>query len=136
LTRVQNSTEPESEYEMSKFFGVVPPVVIPLADDHSVDYDSYTRVLEHLIEGGCHGLFALGSTSEVVFYDGAERRRILEHTVKVANGRVPVIAGVMQKPRRMLAPMRSSSPLPSTQSPASPKSSIISVWCAMRSIFR
>src|SRR5690606_26170293 len=52
-------------------------------------------VLEHLIEGGCHGLFALGSTSEVVFYDEAERRRILEHTVKVANGRVPVIAGVI-----------------------------------------
>lgn len=80
---------------MSKFFGVVPPVVTPLNDDFSVDYASYTRVLEHLIDGGCHGLFALGSTSEVVFYDDAERRKILEHTVKVTNGRVPVIAGVI-----------------------------------------
>ena len=80
---------------MSKFFGVVPPVVTPLNDDFSVDYASYTRVLEYLIDGGCHGLFALGSTSEVVFYDDAERRKILEHTVKVANGRVPVIAGVI-----------------------------------------
>ncbi|GAA4167135.1 dihydrodipicolinate synthase family protein [Shinella granuli] len=80
---------------MSKFFGVVPPVVTPLNDDFSVDYASYTRVLEHLIDNGCHGLFPLGSTSEVVFYDEAERRRILEHTVKVANGRVPVIAGVI-----------------------------------------
>ncbi|MGV1941000.1 dihydrodipicolinate synthase family protein [Agrobacterium sp. 22-211-1] len=80
---------------MSKFFGVVPPVVIPLNADFSVDYDSYTRVLDHLISNGCHGLFALGSTSEVVFYDDAERRKILEHTVKVADGRVPVIAGVI-----------------------------------------
>jgi 4-hydroxy-tetrahydrodipicolinate synthase len=80
---------------MSKFFGVVPPVVTPLNEDFSVDYASYTRVLEHLIDNGCHGLFALGSTSEVVFYDDAERRKILEHTVKVANGRVPVIAGVI-----------------------------------------
>ncbi|GLR53263.1 dihydrodipicolinate synthase family protein [Shinella yambaruensis] len=80
---------------MSKFFGVVPPVVTPLNDDFSVDYTSYTRVLEHLIDNGCHGLFPLGSTSEVVFYDEAERRRILEHTVKVANGRVPVIAGAI-----------------------------------------
>lgn len=80
---------------MSKFFGVVPPVVTPLNDDFSVDYASYTRVLEYLIDGGCHGLFALGSTSEVVFYDDAERRKILEHTVKIANGRVPVIAGVI-----------------------------------------
>ncbi|KQY15088.1 glucose dehydrogenase [Rhizobium sp. Root73] len=80
---------------MSKFFGVVPPVVIPLNEDFSVDYASYTRVLEYLIDNGCHGLFALGSTSEVVFYDDAERRKILEHTVKIANGRVPVIAGVI-----------------------------------------
>lgn len=80
---------------MSEFFGVVPPVVVPLNDDFSVDYQSYTRVLEHLIDNGCHGLFALGSTSEVVFYDDAERRKILEHTVKVADGRVPVIAGVI-----------------------------------------
>lgn len=80
---------------MSKFFGVVPPVVTPLNDDFSVDYASYARVLEHLIGNGCHGLFPLGSTSEVVFYDDAERRKILEHTVKVANGRVPVIAGVI-----------------------------------------
>lgn len=80
---------------MKKFFGVVPPVVTPLNGDFTVDYASYTRVLEHLIAGGCHGLFALGSTSEVVFFDDATRRKILEHTVKIANGRVPVIAGVV-----------------------------------------
>ncbi|MEW9614655.1 dihydrodipicolinate synthase family protein [Shinella sp. S4-D37] len=80
---------------MPLFSGVVPPVVTPLNEDFSVDYASYTRVLEHLIDSGCHGLFPLGSTSEVVFYDEAERRRILEHTVKVANGRVPVIAGAI-----------------------------------------
>ena len=80
---------------MPKFQGVVPPVVTPYSPDFTVDYPSYTRVLEHLIAGGCHGLFVLGSTSEVVFFDEATRRRILEHTVKVVNGRVPVIAGVL-----------------------------------------
>ncbi len=80
---------------MSKFSGVIPPVVVPLKDDHSVDYVSYTKVLNHLVEGGCNAVFALGSTSEVVFYGEQDRRRILEHTVKVINGRVPVIAGVV-----------------------------------------
>ncbi len=80
---------------MPKFQGVVPPVVTPYNADFSVDYPSYTRVLEHLIAGGCHGLFVLGSTSEVTFFDEATRRKILEHSVKVANGRVPVIAGVL-----------------------------------------
>ncbi|WP_343718497.1 dihydrodipicolinate synthase family protein, partial [Inquilinus sp.] len=77
------------------FQGVVPPVVTPLTEDFQVDYPSFTRVLEHLIDGGVHGLFVLGSTSEVVFHDEATRRRILEHAVKVANGRVPVLAGVI-----------------------------------------
>ncbi|MBB5224483.1 4-hydroxy-tetrahydrodipicolinate synthase [Amaricoccus macauensis] len=80
---------------MPKFQGVVPPVVTPYNADFSVDYSSYTRVLEHLIGGGCHGLFVLGSTSEVTFFDEATRRKILEHTVKVVNGRVPVITGVL-----------------------------------------
>ena len=60
-----------------------------------VDFPSYTRVLEHLIAGGVHGLFVLGSTSEVVFHDAAIRSRIIAHSVAVARGRVPVLAGVI-----------------------------------------
>jgi 4-hydroxy-tetrahydrodipicolinate synthase len=80
---------------MTKFHGVVPPVVTPLNPDFTVDYPSYTRALEHLIGAGCHGVFVLGSTSEVIFHDEKTRQKILEHTVKVVDGRVPVIAGVI-----------------------------------------
>ncbi len=52
-------------------------------------------MLEHLLAGGVHGLFVLGSTSEVVFHDDATRQRIIEHTVEVVRGRVPVLAGVI-----------------------------------------
>lgn len=79
----------------SPFHGVVPPVVTPLTADFRVDYPSFTRVIEHLLAGGVHGLFILGSTSEVVFHDEATRRAILEHAVKVTNGRVPILAGVI-----------------------------------------
>ena len=77
------------------FQGVVPPVVTPLTADFRIDYGSFKRVLEHLLAGGVHGLFILGSTSEVVFHDEATRRAILEHAVKVVNGRVPILAGVI-----------------------------------------
>jgi 4-hydroxy-tetrahydrodipicolinate synthase len=80
---------------MSKFKGVVPPVVTPLNKDYTVDYPSYTRVLENLIEAGCHGLFVLGSTSEVIFHDEQTRQEIIEHSAKVINGRVPLIVGVI-----------------------------------------
>ncbi|PDT20285.1 dihydrodipicolinate synthase family protein [Rhizobium hidalgonense] len=80
---------------MTKFKGVVPPVVTPLNPDLTVDYPSYTRVLEHLIGAGCHGVFVLGSTSEVIFHDDKTRREIIEHSAKVVNGRVPLIVGVI-----------------------------------------
>jgi 4-hydroxy-tetrahydrodipicolinate synthase len=81
--------------DLKGLHGVVPPVVTPLHADFSVDYPSFTRVIEHLIAGGVHGLFFLGSTSEVVFHDEAARDRILAHAVEVVGGRLPVLAGVV-----------------------------------------
>lgn len=80
---------------MPLFTGVVPPVVIPLTTGFEVDYPSFTRVIDHLIDGGVHGLFVLGSTSEVVFHDTATRQRIIEHAVERVHGRVPILAGVI-----------------------------------------
>lgn len=80
---------------MPMFTGVVPPVVTPLNEDFSVDYASFTRVLENLIDAGVHGLFVLGSTSEVIFHDAPTRKAITEHAIKIANGRVPVLVGVI-----------------------------------------
>lgn len=80
---------------MPLFTGVVPPVVTPLNADFSVDFPSFTRTIENLLDGGVHGLFVLGSTSEVVFHDEAGRRAVLDHAVKVNNGRVPIFAGVI-----------------------------------------
>lgn len=80
---------------MPLFTGVVPPVVTPLNADFTVDYASFTRVLENLIDAGVHGLFVLGSTSEVVFHDSETRQAIVEHAIKVTNGRVPVLVGTI-----------------------------------------
>lgn len=80
---------------MPLFTGVVPPVVIPLTTGFEVDYPSFTRVLDHLLDGGVHGLFLLGSTSEVVFHDEATRRRVIDHAVDRVRGRVPVFVGVI-----------------------------------------
>ena len=80
---------------MPLFTGVVPPVVTPLNTDFSIDFPSFTRTLENLLDGGVHGLFVLGSTSEVVFHDETGRKAIIEHAVKVNNGRVPIFAGVI-----------------------------------------
>lgn len=75
--------------------GVVPPVVTPFHDDGTVDIASLTGLVNYLIDAGVHGLFALGSTSEVAYLTDDERDQVLRATVEAAAGRVPVIAGVM-----------------------------------------
>ncbi|GGZ27135.1 dihydrodipicolinate synthase family protein [Streptomyces nitrosporeus] len=75
--------------------GVVPPVCTPLDERGEVDTASLTRLVGHLVDGGVHGLFALGSTSEVAYLTDAQRATALETVVAAADGRVPVLAGVI-----------------------------------------
>lgn len=75
--------------------GVVPPVCTPLDANGAVDTGSLARLVEHLIRGGVHGVFALGSTGEVAYLTDAQRAVALETVVAAAGGRVPVLAGVI-----------------------------------------
>ncbi|MFD7183920.1 dihydrodipicolinate synthase family protein [Streptomyces sp. NPDC056637] len=75
--------------------GVVPPVCTPLDETGEVDTASLARLVEHLVTGGVHGLFALGSTSEVAYLTDEQRAVTLRTVVEAAAGRVPVLAGVI-----------------------------------------
>ncbi len=78
-----------------KLHGIVPPVVTPLTEDFAVDKPSLRKVVRHLLDGGVHGLFALGSTSEVVFLDERQRADVLATIAEENDGRVPMVAGVI-----------------------------------------
>ena len=54
--------------------GVVPPLITPLTPDGDLDTASLERLVGYLLDGGVHGLFALGSTSEVALPVGASSR--------------------------------------------------------------
>jgi 4-hydroxy-tetrahydrodipicolinate synthase len=77
------------------YHGIIPPVSTPFTEDHQVDVPSLERLLEYLIVAGVHGLFVLGSTSEVVFLTPAQRQLVLETAKRVVRGRVPILAGVI-----------------------------------------
>jgi 4-hydroxy-tetrahydrodipicolinate synthase len=78
---------------MPKFAGIVPPLCTPFNDDFSVDTDSLRRHVEFQLGAGVHGVFVLGSSSEVAFLPDAQRRVVVETTVDQVAGRVPVLAG-------------------------------------------
>lgn len=77
------------------FGGVVPPLCTPFTANGEVDAASLERLVEYQIDGGVSGIFALGSTSEAGAMNDAQRREVLELTVKYVNGRVPVLAGAI-----------------------------------------
>ncbi|VEH06254.1 dihydrodipicolinate synthase family protein [Corynebacterium kutscheri] len=75
--------------------GVVPPVVTPMTAQGVIDGPSLCRLVDHIITGGAHGLFALGSSSETVFLTREQRKEVLGIIMDHNAGRVPVIAGVI-----------------------------------------
>ena len=75
--------------------GVVPPVCTPFTADYEVDEKSLRRLINHLIDGGVHGLFVLGSTSEVAYLTDKRRADVIRIALDETAGRVPVVAGAI-----------------------------------------
>src|SRR5438105_3874043 len=81
-------------FALDRVSGVLVALATPLNRDGSVDEPSITRLVEHVLAGGVHGLLPLGSTGEGAALDEAARRRVLSAVVEAGAGRVPVICGV------------------------------------------
>ncbi|MBZ2199168.1 dihydrodipicolinate synthase family protein [Occultella gossypii] len=93
--------------EARAFQGVIPPLVTPLTADGRLDVPSLGRLIEHHIAGGVDGLFVLGSSGEVAFFEDEMRDEVLRESVRLVGGRVPVLAGIIDtQTRRVLAQLR------------------------------
>ncbi len=77
-----------------KLRGVIPPVGTPLTPEGRVDVLGLRRLTRRLLDAGCHGLFANGSMSGFAFLTDEEQLRAVETVVDVAEGKIPVMAGV------------------------------------------
>ncbi|RPI28615.1 MAG: 4-hydroxy-tetrahydrodipicolinate synthase [Acidobacteria bacterium] len=73
--------------------GVVPPVITPVDAQDRVDEQALRNVVEHVIRGGVHGVFVLGTTGEFYGLDLEQKRRAIRITLNQVKGRVPVYAG-------------------------------------------
>ena len=74
------------------FFGSIPALVTPFAAGR-VNEAAFRDLVEWQIAEGSNGLVPCGTTGESATMSPAEQRRVIELTVDVAKGRVPVIAG-------------------------------------------
>ena len=79
---------------LPKYHGIIPPMVTPLRDRDTLDVAGLERLLEHILAGGVHGLFILGTTGEGPSLSYRLRRELIERTCRQVKGRVPVLVGI------------------------------------------
>lgn len=73
--------------------GSIVAMVTPFKDDGSVNFEVLTQLLERQIAGGTDAILTLGTTGESSTMTHEEDAAVVEHTLKVVNGRVPVVVG-------------------------------------------
>jgi 2-dehydro-3-deoxy-D-pentonate aldolase len=74
--------------------GIIPPIVTPLLDNNTLDEKGLEKLIEHLIKGGVHGLFILGTTGEATSLSYTLRKDMIKKTSQVVNHRIPVVVGI------------------------------------------
>lgn len=75
--------------------GIIPPMVTPLLSDNlSLDIKSVNKLLEHLIDGGVHGVFILGTTGESTSLSYQTRKLLITESCRIVDGRIPVFVGI------------------------------------------
>ena len=72
--------------------GIIPPLVTPLKNNETLDVESLERLIEHLIEGGVHGLFVLGTTGEEQSLSYDVRKQMIKESCRINRGRLPLLA--------------------------------------------
>lgn len=73
--------------------GIIPAVITPLTADGKFNEKAMRKLINHLIGGGVHGLFIVGTTGEFYGVTPDEMRHIFSVAVDETKGRVPIYAG-------------------------------------------
>jgi 4-hydroxy-tetrahydrodipicolinate synthase len=76
-----------------RFRGTGVALVTPFKNGQ-IDWEDLEKVIEHVIAGGVEFLVSLGTTGESTTISEDEHRQILDFTIKVNRGRLPLVAGI------------------------------------------
>ena len=69
-------------------------MVTPLLDRDTLDLAGLERLAEHILGGGVHGLFILGTSGEAPSLSYRLRYELVERVCRQVNGRIPVLVGI------------------------------------------
>ena len=83
-----------SDTRLRPLRGIVPPMVTPLASLTTLDHRGTELIVEHILAGGAHALFLLGTTGEGPALSYSVRRELIERVCQQVETRVPVLVGI------------------------------------------
>lgn len=76
-----------------RFRGTGVALVTPFKNG-KIDWEDLEKIIEHVIAGGVEFLVSLGTTGESVTLSDEEHRQVLDFTIKINRGRLPLVAGI------------------------------------------
>lgn len=77
-----------------KFTGTGVAIVTPFLQNGMIDWTSFEKVINHIINGKCEYLVVLGTTGESGTVHGKEKQEVFSFVNKINAGRVPIVAGI------------------------------------------
>ena len=77
-----------------QFRGIIPPMVTPLKEWDTLDQDGMVCLIDHILSGGVHGLFLLGTTGEAPSLSHRLRKEIIQRALDQIKERIPVLVGI------------------------------------------
>ena len=73
--------------------GIIPAMVTPIDKTGRINESALRKLTNHLIDGGVHGLFPVGSQGEFFSLTFEQKKETIRIVVDETRGRVPVYAG-------------------------------------------
>lgn len=74
--------------------GIIPPMITPLKSNDELDRPGVERLIEHILGGGVHGLFLLGTNGEGPSLSYRLKKEFVKLSCEIVRGRVPVLIGI------------------------------------------
>lgn len=73
--------------------GIITPILTPMYEDESINFDELRNQVDRLIRAGVSGLFCFGTNGESYILSEEEKYAVLQAVIGQNNGRVPIYAG-------------------------------------------
>lgn len=77
---------------MTEIKGIITPIITPMNEDESINYEELRTQVNRMIDGGVHGIFAFGTNGEGYILSEDEKVEVMKVIVDEVKGRVPVYA--------------------------------------------